>query len=155
LLAALAIILWSGLLILPVFGLLKAAGKFRVPSDIEQKGIDIWKHGEEAYPLDAYGHGWDEMQIIGIKMEGIKEEAEEEEAEQQQWHPVATIWHDPSKYAAEGIGQEEGNGGSSSRRVSQELESFGKYYINSQFAEAPSKWQPATAEWPLLIGEAI
>lgn len=38
-----------------------------MPADVERKGIDIWKHGEEAYPLAAYGHGWDEQE--GMSME--------------------------------------------------------------------------------------
>lgn len=52
--AAIVIILWSGLLVIPLFGFLKLVHKFRVPADIERKGIDIWKHGEDAYPLVFY-----------------------------------------------------------------------------------------------------
>ena len=95
LLAALAIILWSGLLILPVFGLLKAVGKFRIPADIERKGIDIWKHGEEAYPLSAYGHGWDELEDMALTLE---QQLKAEKNKGEKWQPVATIWHDPRKY---------------------------------------------------------
>ncbi|KAL3120554.1 hypothetical protein niasHT_007846 [Heterodera trifolii] len=83
-LSSLAIIVWSSAVVLPVFGLLKIIGKFRVAPEIEQKGIDIWKHGEEAYPLVAYGHGWDE--------------AEKDLDEEIVWHPIATIYHDPNKY---------------------------------------------------------
>ena len=25
-----------------------------------EQGLDIYKHGEPAYPLVAYGHGWEE-----------------------------------------------------------------------------------------------
>uniref|UniRef100_A0A914HVX0 Ammonium transporter AmtB-like domain-containing protein n=1 Tax=Globodera rostochiensis TaxID=31243 RepID=A0A914HVX0_GLORO len=97
-LSSLAIILWSSFVVLPVFGLLKLIGKFRVPAEIERKGIDIWKHGEEAYPLVAYGHGWNE--------------AEAEEDEEGVWGaPVATIFHDPSKYQQ----QQQEDGGSRKR----------------------------------------
>jgi len=39
---------------------LKLLGIFRVPREVELKGLDIFKHGEPAYPLVAYGHGWDD-----------------------------------------------------------------------------------------------
>lgn len=45
---------------IPVFIFLKKIGKFRVPREVEIKGLDIFKHGEAAYPLAAYGHGWEE-----------------------------------------------------------------------------------------------
>ena len=59
-LCALAIIAWSALTLTPAFLLLKAVGKMRVPREVEIRGLDIYKHGEAAYPLTAYGHGWDE-----------------------------------------------------------------------------------------------
>ncbi|CAH1780968.1 unnamed protein product [Owenia fusiformis] len=31
----------------------------RVSEEIETKGLDIPKHGEPAYPAEAYGHGWE------------------------------------------------------------------------------------------------
>ena len=93
--AAVAIILWSASLILPIFGVLKAFHRFRLPADIERKGIDIWKHGEEAYPLVAYGHGWDELENTALVLEQAKKEKQLLRGE---WHPVATIWHDPSRY---------------------------------------------------------
>jgi hypothetical protein len=57
---ALAIIGWSSVTLTPAFLLLKAIGKMRVPREVEIRGLDIYKHGEAAYPLTAYGHGWDE-----------------------------------------------------------------------------------------------
>jgi Amt family ammonium transporter len=30
----------------------------RVSDEVESKGLDIFKHGEPAYPVVAYGHGW-------------------------------------------------------------------------------------------------
>lgn len=42
-------------------------GKLRVPSEIEMKGLDIYKHGEAAYPLYAYGHGWDDYEPLSRK----------------------------------------------------------------------------------------
>ncbi|CAK5114814.1 unnamed protein product [Meloidogyne enterolobii] len=107
LLAAIVIILWSGLLVIPLFGFLKLVHKFRVPADIERKGIDIWKHGEDAYPLVAYGHGWDEMEG-NIEQMINQHEVEKKLKDRMQQHPstnsstspryVATIWHDPDKY---------------------------------------------------------
>jgi hypothetical protein len=35
--------------------------KFRVIPEVEIKGLDIFKHGEAAYPIHAYGHGWDDI----------------------------------------------------------------------------------------------
>lgn len=49
---------------IPVFALLKKLNRFRVSEEIEIKGLDIYKHGEAAYPLRAYGHGWDEIESI-------------------------------------------------------------------------------------------
>lgn len=63
LLCALAIIVWSALLMIPVFWILKKIGKFRVPPEVEIKGLDIYKHGEAAYPIHAYGHGWDDISV--------------------------------------------------------------------------------------------
>ncbi|KAH7701247.1 Protein AMT-4 [Aphelenchoides avenae] len=61
---ALAIIIWSVATMIPVFALLKKLNRFRVSEEIEIKGLDIYKHGEAAYPLRAYGHGWDEIESI-------------------------------------------------------------------------------------------
>lgn len=55
---AVAIIVWSALVLTPAFLILKAFGKMRVPREVEIRGLDIFKHGEAAYPLTAYGHGW-------------------------------------------------------------------------------------------------
>ena len=59
---AVAIIGWSTATLTPAFLLLKAVGKMRVPREVEIRGLDIYKHGEAAYPLTAYGHGWDESE---------------------------------------------------------------------------------------------
>ncbi|CAJ0940078.1 unnamed protein product, partial [Mesorhabditis belari] len=59
-----AIILWSMITTIPIFWGLRRFGKLRVPAIIEIKGLDIYKHGEAAYPLHAYGHGWDEHEPI-------------------------------------------------------------------------------------------
>ncbi|CAK5100750.1 unnamed protein product [Meloidogyne enterolobii] len=55
---AVAIIVWSALVLTPAFLILKAFGKIRVPREVEIRGLDRFKHGEAAYPLTAYGHGW-------------------------------------------------------------------------------------------------
>jgi len=36
----------------------------RIPAEIEVKGLDIYMHGESAYPLHAYGHGWDDVEAV-------------------------------------------------------------------------------------------
>ncbi|CAI5455900.1 unnamed protein product [Caenorhabditis angaria] len=59
---ALAIIVWSLVIMYPVFAVLKKIGKLRVPEEIEINGLDVFKHGELAYPLRAYGHGWHEFE---------------------------------------------------------------------------------------------
>ncbi|KJH41747.1 hypothetical protein DICVIV_12278 [Dictyocaulus viviparus] len=56
---AVAIIIWSLLWMLPVLLFLKKIGKLRVAAEVEINGLDIHKHGEAAYPSNAYGHGWD------------------------------------------------------------------------------------------------
>ncbi|CEF71676.1 Ammonium transporter family and Ammonium transporter AmtB-like domain-containing protein [Strongyloides ratti] len=61
---AIAIITWSIGIMGPVFSFLKIIKKFRVSYEVETKGLDIYKHGEAAYPLHAYGHGWDEFENI-------------------------------------------------------------------------------------------
>ncbi|XP_063401087.1 putative ammonium transporter 1 [Mytilus trossulus] len=52
-----AIISWSALSSLLIFGILKCFGVLRVSREIEDKGLDIPKHNEPAYPVEAYGHG--------------------------------------------------------------------------------------------------
>jgi hypothetical protein len=44
----------------PVFLTMRMLRMLRVSEELETKGLDIIKHGEPAYPLVAYGHGWDE-----------------------------------------------------------------------------------------------
>lgn len=55
-----AIMAWTIILCAIMFGLLKAFKLLRVDPEIEMKGLDIPKHGEPAYPIVAYGHGWGE-----------------------------------------------------------------------------------------------
>ncbi|KAI1701015.1 ammonium transporter family domain-containing protein [Ditylenchus destructor] len=59
-----AIIVWSAVTLTPPFLILKAIGKFRVSKEVEIKGMDIFEHGEAAYPLTAYGHGWDDIEYV-------------------------------------------------------------------------------------------
>ena len=33
--------------------------QFRINQDVEVRGLDIYKHGEPAYPSAAQGHGWE------------------------------------------------------------------------------------------------
>jgi len=53
----LTIILWAGFWSCALFGSLKAAGMLRIDSETEFKGCDIVKHGEAAYPRDAWVEG--------------------------------------------------------------------------------------------------
>ncbi|CAB3399610.1 unnamed protein product [Caenorhabditis bovis] len=62
LICALAIITWSILTMWPLFLFLKKIGKLRVSDEVEINGLDIFKHGESAYPLYAYGHGWHDFE---------------------------------------------------------------------------------------------
>ncbi|XP_011442564.3 putative ammonium transporter 1 [Magallana gigas] len=55
-----AIIAWTGALCFVMFFLLKKFNLLRVSFEWEVKGLDIPKHGEPAYPAEAYGHGWGE-----------------------------------------------------------------------------------------------
>ncbi|KAH9513748.1 ammonium transporter Amt1 [Bulinus truncatus] len=57
LVAVSSIILWTGSLAIILFGTLKILGIFRVSEEIEKKGLDIARHNQPAYPLEAYGHG--------------------------------------------------------------------------------------------------
>ncbi|CAI2356900.1 unnamed protein product [Caenorhabditis sp. 36 PRJEB53466] len=59
---AIAIVAWSFLWMWPIFGVLKKIGKLRVSAEVEINGLDIYKHGESAYPLHAYGHGWHDFE---------------------------------------------------------------------------------------------
>ncbi|XP_012937656.1 putative ammonium transporter 1 [Aplysia californica] len=53
-----AIIAWTGGLCIIMFGLLRLGNILRVSPELERKGLDIPKHGEPAYPLESYGHGY-------------------------------------------------------------------------------------------------
>ena len=77
LVCALAIIIWSTLIMVPVFWILKKIKKFRVLPEIEIKGLDIYKHGEAAYPIHAYGHGWDDV----VSEDGTRARAFSDKAE--------------------------------------------------------------------------
>ncbi|CAG5124631.1 unnamed protein product [Candidula unifasciata] len=55
-----SIVAWTAAMSSLVFGTLKLTGTFRVSADMEIKGLDIPKHGEPAYPLESYGHGYTE-----------------------------------------------------------------------------------------------
>ena len=57
-----AIVVWTCITMGLVFGIMKAAKILRVSEEVELKGLDIDTHGEAAYPLAAYGLGWDEHQ---------------------------------------------------------------------------------------------
>ncbi|VDK49944.1 unnamed protein product [Cylicostephanus goldi] len=65
-----AIIVWSLLWMIPIFLFLRKIGKLRVSEEVEINGLDIYKHGEAAYPLHAYGHGWDDYEPIKEKKAG-------------------------------------------------------------------------------------
>ncbi|KAK3102396.1 hypothetical protein FSP39_011122 [Pinctada imbricata] len=56
----LTIIVWTAVLSFIMFYILKKFDLLRVPFILEMKGLDIPKHGEPAYPTEAYGHGWGE-----------------------------------------------------------------------------------------------
>lgn len=58
LLGVLVIIIWSVALSSVLFITLRLTKQLRVSEEIELKGLDIPKHGEPAYPLSSYGHGW-------------------------------------------------------------------------------------------------
>jgi len=53
-----AIVAWTAAICAPMFLILKALKALRVDPDIELKGLDIPKHGEPAYPAEAWGDGW-------------------------------------------------------------------------------------------------
>ncbi|CAG5130740.1 unnamed protein product, partial [Candidula unifasciata] len=59
-----SIVLWTAVLCTLMFGIMRLAGIFRVNLDMEKKGLDIPKHGEPAYPLESYGHGYIEQILI-------------------------------------------------------------------------------------------
>jgi len=54
----LAIVTWSGFWSVVIFGILKATNLLRIDHDIEFQGMDAVKHGEPAYPAEA----WVELQ---------------------------------------------------------------------------------------------
>lgn len=64
LIGVLAITAWTGGVSAIIFGILRLLKVFRVPKEHEIKGLDFPKHGEMAYPLTAYGHGWKEDNAV-------------------------------------------------------------------------------------------
>ncbi|KAI6222140.1 Ammonium transporter family and Ammonium transporter AmtB-like domain-containing protein [Aphelenchoides besseyi] len=60
---AVAIIAWSFISSALLFGLLKKLNVLRVSEEVEVKGLDIFMHGECAYPLYSYGHGWEDQEL--------------------------------------------------------------------------------------------
>lgn len=60
LLGVLVIMAWSAAWAIILFFALHLFKQLRVSEEIELKGLDIPKHGEPAYPLSSYGHGWSE-----------------------------------------------------------------------------------------------
>ncbi|XP_046378148.2 putative ammonium transporter 1 isoform X1 [Haliotis rufescens] len=64
-----AITAWTATLCLVMFGILRLLGKLRVDEAVERKGLDIHKHGEPAYPMESYGHGWVER-ILKVLEDG-------------------------------------------------------------------------------------
>ncbi|XP_063586235.1 putative ammonium transporter 1 [Penaeus indicus] len=60
LVGGLAIVGWSGGLSFLVFGALKRSGNLRVSLAVEVRGLDLAKHGEAAYPAEA----WEESQYF-------------------------------------------------------------------------------------------
>ena len=50
----LAIVAWTAVLSTIVFWSLKKLKMLRIPASAEKYGLDRLKHGEDAYPLDAY-----------------------------------------------------------------------------------------------------
>ncbi|XP_064601317.1 putative ammonium transporter 1 [Liolophura sinensis] len=66
-----AIIGWTAVLSILIFGGLKLLGILRVNEEMELKGLDIPKHGEPAYPAESYGHGWGEKGDSLVQMAGL------------------------------------------------------------------------------------
>nr|WIW57977.1 putative ammonium transporter 1 isoform X2 [Sinonovacula constricta] len=58
---------WTAITCLILFGTLRFFKILRVSEEIEIKGLDIPKHNEPAYPVEAYGHGHIEeiLQVMG------------------------------------------------------------------------------------------
>ncbi|XP_013415373.1 putative ammonium transporter 1 [Lingula anatina] len=57
-LGAVAIIFWTAAISAIIFGSLKAFKLLRVEQELEIRGLDVPKHGEPAYPSEAWGDGW-------------------------------------------------------------------------------------------------
>uniref|UniRef100_A0A2C9L493 Ammonium transporter n=1 Tax=Biomphalaria glabrata TaxID=6526 RepID=A0A2C9L493_BIOGL len=59
--------IWTAGMMSLLYLTLRYFGLFRVPPEIEMKGLDIPKHGEPAYPLEAYGHGYYEKVLAVLE----------------------------------------------------------------------------------------
>ncbi|KAI8781078.1 ammonium transporter 1 [Biomphalaria glabrata] len=60
----LSIITWTGTLAVLVFGALKFSGIFRVPEEVEIKGLDVTRHKQHAYPIEL--HGQSHLHIMSV-----------------------------------------------------------------------------------------
>uniref|UniRef100_A0A914CAS3 Ammonium transporter n=1 Tax=Acrobeloides nanus TaxID=290746 RepID=A0A914CAS3_9BILA len=60
---ALVIIIFALATSFPLFYICKNLGILRVPIEAEIKGLDIYNHGEDAYPLVAYKNEWEEIKF--------------------------------------------------------------------------------------------
>ncbi|KAH3883459.1 hypothetical protein DPMN_007416 [Dreissena polymorpha] len=69
-----SIFAWVATLSFILFFSLKKLHILRVPFEYELKGLDIPKHGETAYPSEAYGHGWGEKgdTLVGLVRDATK-----------------------------------------------------------------------------------
>ncbi|XP_055899273.1 putative ammonium transporter 1 isoform X2 [Biomphalaria glabrata] len=61
----LSIIAWTGTLSILLFGSLRLMRIFRVSEDVEKKGLDITRHGQHAYPAEAYGYSHLHIMTVG------------------------------------------------------------------------------------------
>jgi len=64
---AAAIMAWSIAISVIIFGVLKKFNMLRIDPIFEINGLDIPKHGEAAYPVEAYGDGWTDVTKDDVK----------------------------------------------------------------------------------------
>ncbi|XP_052799000.1 putative ammonium transporter 1 [Mya arenaria] len=60
------ILLWTVATTGLIFGVLRLLKVLRVPEEMEIRGLDIPKHHEPAYPVEAYGHGHIERMLRAL-----------------------------------------------------------------------------------------